>query len=82
MSDTQTLDTADAGWARLTSLTEVLLEVAAWWDGSLSFPGRPRNHPNFPRDGLLRFAAESNPRTPSPVIPAAVMRGMIAVAAP
>lgn len=41
---------------------EMLLEVAGWWDGSLSFPGRPRNHPNFPRDGLLRFAADPNPR--------------------
>lgn len=40
---------------------EMLLEVAAWWNGSLSFPGRPRNHPNFPRDGLLRFAADPNP---------------------
>jgi hypothetical protein len=41
---------------------ETLLEVASWWDGSLSFPGRPRNHPNFPRNGLLRFAADPNPR--------------------
>lgn len=41
---------------------EMLLEVASWWDGSLSFPGRPRNHPNFPRDGLLRFADDPNPR--------------------
>ncbi|MGW3076464.1 hypothetical protein [Kitasatospora sp. NPDC001132] len=40
----------------------MLLEVAAWWDGSLSFPGRPRNHPNFPRAGLLRLAADPNPR--------------------
>ena len=40
----------------------MLLDVAAWWDGSLSFPGRPRNHPNFPRDGLLRFATAPNPR--------------------
>jgi hypothetical protein len=40
---------------------EMLLEVAAWWDGSLSFPGRPRTHPNFPRDDLLRFAADPNP---------------------
>ncbi|WP_328868822.1 hypothetical protein OHT76_01320 [Streptomyces sp. NBC_00287] len=41
---------------------EMLLEVAGWWDGSLSFPGRPRSHPNFPRNGLLRFAADPNPR--------------------
>ncbi|MEU4097282.1 hypothetical protein [Streptomyces sp. NPDC026673] len=41
---------------------EMLLEVAGWWDGSFSFPGRPRNHPNFPREGLLRFATDPNPR--------------------
>jgi hypothetical protein len=41
---------------------EMLLEVASWWDGSLSFPGRPRNHPNFPREGLLRYATDPNPR--------------------
>ncbi|MDH6133345.1 hypothetical protein P3T37_002740 [Kitasatospora sp. MAA4] len=40
----------------------LLLEVAGWWDASYSFPGRPRNHPNFPRQGLLRFAADPNPR--------------------
>lgn len=40
----------------------MLLEVASWWDGSLSFPGRPRNHPNFPREGLLRYATDANPR--------------------
>ncbi|MCC9309547.1 hypothetical protein LN042_21115 [Kitasatospora sp. RB6PN24] len=41
---------------------EMLLEVAGWWDGSLSFPGRPHNHPNFPREGLLRYLADPNPR--------------------
>jgi len=41
---------------------EMLLEVASWWGGSFSFPGRPRNHPDFPRAGLLRFAADPNPR--------------------
>lgn len=41
---------------------EMLLEVAGWWDPSLSFPDRPRRHPNFPRDGLLRLAADPNPR--------------------
>ncbi|MBR7831439.1 hypothetical protein KDK95_34375, partial [Actinospica sp. MGRD01-02] len=25
---------------------QMLLEVWTWWTGSLSFPGRPRNHPN------------------------------------
>lgn len=39
----------------------LLLEVASWWRGSFSFPGRPRNHPNFPRDGLIRFSADPNP---------------------
>ncbi|XVU21296.1 hypothetical protein ACQPZJ_28980 [Actinoplanes sp. CA-054009] len=41
---------------------EMLLEVAAWWEGSLSFPGRPHTHPNFPREGLLRYADDPNPR--------------------
>ncbi|MGW0117364.1 PE-PGRS family protein [Streptomyces sp. NPDC003327] len=41
---------------------ELLLEVWGWWTGSLSFPGRPRTHPRFPRDGLLRFAADPDPR--------------------
>ena len=40
----------------------MLLDVWTWWDGSLSYPGRPRSHPNFPRDGLLRFAADPDPR--------------------
>jgi hypothetical protein len=40
---------------------EVLLSVWSWWCGSFSFPGRPRNHPNFPKDGLLRFADDPNP---------------------
>nr|WP_203691085.1 hypothetical protein [Streptomyces sp. SID12488] len=37
---------------------EMLLEVWRWWDGSFSFPGRPRSHPNFPRTGLLRYAGD------------------------
>lgn len=41
---------------------EVLLSVWSWWSGSFSFPGRPRNHPNFPKDGLLRYADDPNPR--------------------
>lgn len=40
---------------------ELLLEVASWWQGSFSFPGRPREHPNFPRNGLVRFSADPNP---------------------
>ncbi len=40
---------------------DVLLSVAAWWSGSLSHVDRPRSHPNFPRNGLLRFADEPNP---------------------
>ncbi|TXS49993.1 hypothetical protein [Streptomyces sp. t39] len=41
---------------------EVLLDVWSWWYGSLSFPGRPRNHPHFPRHDLLRFAGHHEPR--------------------
>jgi hypothetical protein len=41
---------------------EMLLEVWRWWSGSLSFPGRPRTHPNFPRRGLLRFADDPDAR--------------------
>lgn len=41
---------------------EMLLEVWSWWTGSLSVPDRPRNHPNFPRSGLLRYADDPNPR--------------------
>jgi hypothetical protein len=41
---------------------DMLLEVWGWWSGSFSFPGRPRNHPNFPRHNLLRFAEDPAPR--------------------
>ncbi|MET9429648.1 PE-PGRS family protein [Streptomyces sp. NPDC003036] len=41
---------------------EMLLEVWHWWDGSFTFPGRPRTHPNFPRAGLLCYAGDPNPR--------------------
>jgi hypothetical protein len=41
---------------------EMLLDVWTWWSGSFSFPGRPRNHPNFPRHDLLRFADDPRPR--------------------
>ncbi|GGQ84423.1 hypothetical protein [Kitasatospora griseola] len=41
---------------------ETLLDVWSWWPGSLSFPGRPRNHPNFPRDGLRHRAHDPRPR--------------------
>ncbi|MFD4240900.1 hypothetical protein ACFWP3_04750 [Streptomyces sp. NPDC058525] len=41
---------------------DVLLDVWSWWEGSFSFPGRPRNHPNFPRHDLLRFALDPEPR--------------------
>jgi hypothetical protein len=40
----------------------MLLDVWTWWDGSLSYPNRPRGHPNFPRDGLLRFTGDPDPR--------------------
>ncbi len=42
--------------------TEMLLEVWRWWDGSFSHPDRPRGHPNFPRTGLLRYAADPSGR--------------------
>ncbi|MHA6758957.1 hypothetical protein [Streptacidiphilus sp. PAMC 29251] len=41
---------------------DVLLDVWNWWPGSFSFPGRPRNHPNFPCHDLLRFAEDPEPR--------------------
>ncbi|MFC8514486.1 PE-PGRS family protein [Streptomyces sp. NPDC057257] len=41
---------------------DMLLSVWRWWTGSLSFPDRPRGHPNFPREGLLRYADDPNPR--------------------
>ncbi|MYS11560.1 PE-PGRS family protein, partial [Streptomyces sp. SID6041] len=41
---------------------EMLMRVWQWWNGSLSAPGRPRSHPNFPRHGLLRYADDPNPR--------------------
>ncbi|MFE0652195.1 PE-PGRS family protein [Streptomyces sp. NPDC059534] len=41
---------------------DLLLELWRWWTGSLSHPGRPRTHPRFPRAGLLRFAADPDPR--------------------
>ncbi|WP_194899413.1 hypothetical protein [Catenulispora pinisilvae] len=40
---------------------EVLLGVWSWWSGSFSFPGRPRNHPNFPNTGLLKYADDPDP---------------------
>ncbi|MCF3180668.1 hypothetical protein IPZ70_12070 [Streptomyces polychromogenes] len=40
----------------------MLLEVWRWWDGSFSHPDRPRGHPNFPRTGLLRYAADPDGR--------------------
>ncbi|MER7816165.1 PE-PGRS family protein [Streptomyces sp. NPDC096153] len=40
----------------------MLLEVWLWWNGSLSFPGRPRTHPNFPRRDLLRYADDPHHR--------------------
>ncbi|MGW2628752.1 PE-PGRS family protein [Streptomyces chattanoogensis] len=41
---------------------DLLLEVWRWWTGSFSHPGRPRNHPNFSRRGLLRYAGDPVPR--------------------
>ncbi|MCX4734306.1 hypothetical protein [Streptomyces sp. NBC_01363] len=36
--------------------------------GSFSFPGRPLNHPDFPRHDLLRFAEEPDPRFRFPAL--------------
>ncbi|MEU6548613.1 hypothetical protein [Streptomyces sp. NPDC046859] len=41
---------------------ETLLEVWRWWDGSFSHPGRPHDHPNFPRTGLLRHVDDPDGR--------------------
>ncbi|MEU3405219.1 PE-PGRS family protein [Streptomyces sp. NPDC006670] len=41
---------------------EMLLRVWTWWTGSLSSPGRPRTHPNFPRTGLLGYADDPHGR--------------------
>ncbi|MFJ7073562.1 PE-PGRS family protein [Streptomyces sp. NPDC098781] len=41
---------------------DMLMRVWQWWTGSLSTPDRPRGHPNFPRQGLLRYADDPNPR--------------------
>ncbi|MEU0073701.1 PE-PGRS family protein [Streptomyces sp. NPDC006332] len=41
---------------------DMLMAVWQWWDGSLTFPDRPRGHPNFPRHDLLRHADDPNPR--------------------
>ncbi|MEU6143997.1 hypothetical protein ABZ848_27050 [Streptomyces sp. NPDC047081] len=41
---------------------DMLLSVWQWWTGSFSFPDRPRGHPDFPREGLLRYADDPNPR--------------------
>lgn len=40
----------------------MLMRVWLWWDGSLTVPDRPRGHPNFPREGLLRYADDPDPR--------------------
>jgi hypothetical protein len=41
---------------------DMLLEVWRWWNGSLSHPGRPRTHPNFPRRDLLKYADDPHSR--------------------
>lgn len=40
----------------------LLPEVRSWWSGFHSFQERPRNHPDFPRHDLLRFAEDPDPR--------------------
>ena len=41
---------------------DLLMRVWQWWDGSLTVPDRPRGHPNFPRQDLLRYADDPSPR--------------------
>ncbi|MFD8697095.1 hypothetical protein [Kitasatospora purpeofusca] len=61
----------DEDFAVRLFLTESCDDAPSWllldlwvdgWNGTLSFPGRPRNHPNFPRHDLLRFADDPHPR--------------------
>ncbi|WP_157855298.1 hypothetical protein [Kitasatospora purpeofusca] len=61
----------DEDFAVRLFLTESCDDAPSWllldlwtdgWNGTLSFPGRPRNHPNFPRHNLLRFADDPHPR--------------------
>lgn len=56
-----------------------MFEVAAWWDGSLSFPGRPRRHPDF-RITLLLNARSAQSAVDNPTIPVPVMRRMLTIA--
>ncbi|NUP22664.1 MAG: PE-PGRS family protein [Streptomyces sp.] len=41
---------------------DMLLRVAQWWTGSPTSPDRPHSHPNFPRENLLRYADDPDPR--------------------
>lgn len=41
---------------------ETLMRVWQGWDVSLTAPDRLRGHPNFPRQGLLRYADDPSPR--------------------
>ncbi|MFE5814577.1 HEAT repeat domain-containing protein [Streptomyces sp. NPDC056479] len=41
---------------------DMLMRVWQWWTGSLSTPDRPRSHPNFPRQNLVRYADDPTPR--------------------
>ncbi|WP_107094855.1 hypothetical protein [Streptomyces sp. XY431] len=61
----------DEDFAVRLFLTESCDDAPAWllldlwadgWDGTFSFPAGPRNHPNFPRHDLLRFADDPRPR--------------------
>ncbi|WP_406088639.1 hypothetical protein [Kitasatospora purpeofusca] len=61
----------DEDFAVRLFLTESCDDAPSWllldlwadgWNGTLSFPGRPRNHPGFPRTDLLRFADDPHPR--------------------
>ncbi|MEV0189961.1 hypothetical protein AB0I39_15650 [Kitasatospora purpeofusca] len=70
-ADVVELLSRDEDFAVRLFLTESCDDAPSWllldlwadgWSGTLSFPDRPRNHPNFPRHGLLRFADDPHPR--------------------
>ncbi|MFF7590919.1 hypothetical protein ACFZCK_25875 [Kitasatospora purpeofusca] len=70
-ADVAELLARDEDFAVRLFLTESCADAPPWllldlwadgWDGTLSFPAGPRNHPNFPRADLLRFADDPRPR--------------------
>ncbi|MFJ4092620.1 hypothetical protein ACIPYS_13640 [Kitasatospora sp. NPDC089913] len=70
-ADVAELLARDEDFAVRLFLTESCGDAPSWllldlwadgWDGTRSFPAGPRDHPNFPRHGLLRFADDPHPR--------------------